>query len=276
MALRARHRPEEDRRRAGPDPARTGRAHDAEPLLRVASARAGLRAGDAREPRQAIELVQRCLDDALESGVRLDLTELQARELRHTLLADLEGFLRDEAASDVTFVPRRLEVAFGSDRAAPELQRGLDARRRPLALREDRPDRHRPVQRPRHRPGLQVGQGRALARGTSTATFGCRSPSTSSRFAISWASSRSEASTARSPGSGSPAGCCASPRATTSPASRRTTTSTRTLSGLRSRLPGSELRVRPADPRRRRAARSERRRLPGVVRPLADVPGGRA
>jgi RecB family exonuclease len=73
----------------------------------------------------AIPLVHRCLDDALESGVRLDLTDLQAAELRHTLRADLEGFLRDEAASGVGFVPRRLEVAFGSERAAPELQRGL-------------------------------------------------------------------------------------------------------------------------------------------------------
>jgi ATP-dependent helicase/nuclease subunit B len=73
----------------------------------------------------AIELVHRCLDAALESGVRLDLTDLQEAELRHTLRSDLEGFLRDEAASEVQFVPRRLEVAFGSERAAPELQRGL-------------------------------------------------------------------------------------------------------------------------------------------------------
>ena len=73
----------------------------------------------------ALALVRRCLDDALESGVRLDLTDLQAAELRQSLLADLEGFVRDEAESDVQFVPRRLEVSFGSDRAAPELQRGL-------------------------------------------------------------------------------------------------------------------------------------------------------
>ena len=73
----------------------------------------------------ALGLVRRCLDDALESGVRLDLTDLQAAELRQSLLADLEGFVRDEAESDVPFVPRRLEVSFGSDRAAPELQRGL-------------------------------------------------------------------------------------------------------------------------------------------------------
>ncbi len=73
----------------------------------------------------ALELVRRCLDAALASGVRLDLTELQEAELRHTLLADLEGFVRDEAASEVAFVPRKLEVSFGSERAAPELQRGL-------------------------------------------------------------------------------------------------------------------------------------------------------
>jgi len=73
----------------------------------------------------ALVLVRRCLDDALASGVKLDLTDLQAAELRQSLLADLEGFVRDEAASEVAFVPRRLEVSFGSDRAAPELQRGL-------------------------------------------------------------------------------------------------------------------------------------------------------
>ncbi len=73
----------------------------------------------------ALGLVRTCLDEALASGVRLDLTDLQAAELRQSLLADLEGFVRDEAESDVAFVPRRLEVAFGSDRAAPELQRGL-------------------------------------------------------------------------------------------------------------------------------------------------------
>jgi hypothetical protein len=73
----------------------------------------------------ALDLVRRCLDESLESGVKLDLTELQAAELRQTLLTDLEAFVRDEAASEVGFVPRRFEVGFGSDRAAPELQRGL-------------------------------------------------------------------------------------------------------------------------------------------------------
>jgi ATP-dependent helicase/DNAse subunit B len=73
----------------------------------------------------ALGLVRRCLDEALESGVRLELTALQEAELRQTLLSDLEGFVRDEAAWGVVFEPRRLEVSFGSERAAPELQRGL-------------------------------------------------------------------------------------------------------------------------------------------------------
>lgn len=75
---------------------------------------------------RATEVMRRCLDDALQSGVRLELTELQAAELRQSLLRDLEGFVRDEAESPVGFVPRRFEVSFGSERAAPELQRGLD------------------------------------------------------------------------------------------------------------------------------------------------------
>ena len=74
---------------------------------------------------RALDLVRRSLDESLESGVKLDLTDLQAAELRQTLLSDLEGFVRDEAVSEVEFVPRRFEVGFGSERAAPELQRGL-------------------------------------------------------------------------------------------------------------------------------------------------------
>src|SRR5206468_10056441 len=51
--------------------------------------------------------------------------ELQQRELRHGLWRDLEAFVREDAASESPLVPRRFEVLFGSDRAAPELQRGL-------------------------------------------------------------------------------------------------------------------------------------------------------
>jgi len=74
---------------------------------------------------QAVGFLRRCLDDALRGGVRLELTELQAAELEESLWRDLEGFVRDEAASPLQLVPRQFEVAFGSDRSAPQLQRGL-------------------------------------------------------------------------------------------------------------------------------------------------------
>jgi ATP-dependent helicase/DNAse subunit B len=74
---------------------------------------------------QAVGFLRRCLDDALRGGVRLELTELQAAELEEGLWRDLEGFVRDEASSPLELLPRRFEVSFGSDRSAPELQRGL-------------------------------------------------------------------------------------------------------------------------------------------------------
>jgi ATP-dependent helicase/nuclease subunit B len=80
----------------------------------------------AENVEQALGFLRRCLDDALRGGVRLELTELQAAELEESLWRDLEGFARDEAVSPLGLVPRRFEVAFGSDRSAPELQRGLD------------------------------------------------------------------------------------------------------------------------------------------------------
>jgi hypothetical protein len=109
----------------------------------------------------AVQLIHRCLDDALESGVRLDLTDLQAAELRHTLRSDLEGFLRDEAASEVQFVPDGSRLRSARNERLPSCSADFP-HRRPLALREDRPDRRRPVQCARHRAGLQVGKGRAL------------------------------------------------------------------------------------------------------------------
>jgi len=74
---------------------------------------------------QARGFLRRCLDDALRGGVRLDLTDLQEAELDQSLWRDLQGFLEDEARCPHDFVPRRFEVSFGSDRSAPELQRGL-------------------------------------------------------------------------------------------------------------------------------------------------------
>jgi ATP-dependent helicase/DNAse subunit B len=73
----------------------------------------------------AVAYLRRCLDTAIE-GVRMELTELQQRELKHGLWRDLEAFVREDAASEAPLVPRRFEVLFGSERAAPELQRGLE------------------------------------------------------------------------------------------------------------------------------------------------------
>ncbi len=75
---------------------------------------------------EAVAFMHECLADALESGVRLDLTELDERELAEGLRHDLEQFVRREAELELPLVPRRFEVLFGSERAAPELQRGLE------------------------------------------------------------------------------------------------------------------------------------------------------
>jgi PD-(D/E)XK nuclease superfamily protein len=56
----------------------------------------------------------------------MEMTEMQRRELDQTLWRDLEAFVRAEAGSNLRLVPRRFEVGFGTERAAPELQRGLE------------------------------------------------------------------------------------------------------------------------------------------------------
>jgi ATP-dependent helicase/DNAse subunit B len=73
----------------------------------------------------AVRLMRACLDEALQ-GVRMEMTEMQARELDQTLWRDLEALVHEEATAELPLVPRRFEVAFGSERAAPELQRGLE------------------------------------------------------------------------------------------------------------------------------------------------------
>jgi ATP-dependent helicase/nuclease subunit B len=73
----------------------------------------------------ALAFLNECLEGAL-TGVRMEMTELERRELEESLRRDLEQLVRDEAASDLPLVPRRFEVSFGSERSAPELQRGLE------------------------------------------------------------------------------------------------------------------------------------------------------
>ncbi len=73
----------------------------------------------------ATGLMRRCLDESI-AGVRMDLTEMQLRELDQTLWRDLVALVEEECDSELSLVPRRFEVSFGSERAAPELQRGLE------------------------------------------------------------------------------------------------------------------------------------------------------
>ncbi len=73
----------------------------------------------------ATALMRRCLDEAL-AGVRMDLDEIQQRELDQTLWRDLAALVAEECESPSPLVPRRFEVSFGGERAAPELQRGLE------------------------------------------------------------------------------------------------------------------------------------------------------
>jgi len=73
----------------------------------------------------ALRFLARCLDGAVD-GVRMEMTDLQRRELRAGLWRDLEQVIREEANGASPLVPRRFEVGFGSERSAPELQRGLD------------------------------------------------------------------------------------------------------------------------------------------------------
>ena len=80
---------------------------------------------DERVADDAARLMRACLDEAIQ-GVRMEMTEMQARELDQTLWRDLEAVVYEEAESKLTLVPRRFELLFGSERAAPELQRGLD------------------------------------------------------------------------------------------------------------------------------------------------------
>jgi ATP-dependent helicase/DNAse subunit B len=88
---------------------------------------------------EALEFMRDCLGEAM-AGVRMELTDLQRRELEQGLLRDLEAFLRDEAASELQLVPRRFEVSFGSERSPQELQRGLDLGTFTLSGKIDRID----------------------------------------------------------------------------------------------------------------------------------------
>ena len=68
---------------------------------------------------EAVELMHECVEEALESGLRIDADDLERRELGQGLRRDLEQLVRADAAAASTFVPRELEVSFKSYELAP-------------------------------------------------------------------------------------------------------------------------------------------------------------
>src|SRR6185503_8923980 len=56
---------------------------------------------DERIADDAVRLMRACLDEALQ-GVRMDMTEMQARELDQSLWRDLEAVVRSECESELT------------------------------------------------------------------------------------------------------------------------------------------------------------------------------
>jgi ATP-dependent helicase/nuclease subunit B len=94
---------------------------------------------EAERVEDAVRFMRACLDDAL-AGVRMDMTELQRRELDQTLWRDLEALVRAEAETPLPLVPRRFEVSFGSDRSPEGLKRGLDLGGMTLSGKIDRID----------------------------------------------------------------------------------------------------------------------------------------
>ena len=223
----------------------------------------------------ALAFLARCLDEAFGSGVRLELGEVEAAELREGLRRDLERFVRDEAESPLALRAAAVRARVRHRPLGARAAARARARRRALRQRQDRPDRHRPAQRARDRPGLQVGQGLVLGapdrRGAPAAGAALHARAARPR--------RDRAARRRLPGAlrarGPRAGCCAPRRATSCRASRRTTTSTRTqfwgqVETARGRALARRARIRAGE----RRARPAGRRVPDLVRPLDDVPGG--
>ncbi len=127
-----------------PEGARRRARHPGEPRGRAALPRA-LPRRRARVGRAARSRRGRCGRAAREPPPRPRAVRPRARRSRSS-----------------TFLPRRFEVGFGTDRSAPGAAARARARRGALRQREDRPDRHRPAERARDRAGLQVREGLVL------------------------------------------------------------------------------------------------------------------
>ncbi len=70
---------------------------------------------------EAVGLMHECVEEALDSGLRIDANDLERRELGQGLRRDLEQLVRADAAAASTFVPRELEVSFKSYELAPDV-----------------------------------------------------------------------------------------------------------------------------------------------------------
>ena len=211
----------------------------------------------------ALVFLRECLDDALVAHVRFDLPELRAQRAR----AGPRARPREARAPGGGVRARRscrsrFEVSFGSERSAPELQRGLELDGFAVSGKIDRIDPTRsapagssattsparradgPRDRPRAPPADPALHARPARPGRDRAAR--------------------RRSTARSPATRAPRGLLRDEAArTTCRASCRTTTSTRRTSGVGSSArastrAGSSARIR----RRRRPPRPARRRCP--------------
>src|SRR6266566_3874753 len=258
-------------RRAGRrEAARLRRAHRAPPILRRAAE------GGRDRPRRG---------GACRGGRALDAA-LPRRRARGSAHGD-DRPAAPRAAPDAVARPRGARSRRGGVQAParPAPLRGrlrqrprrarAAARPRPRRrdpLREDRPDRRRSVQRARDRAGLQVGEERPL---------GGRD-----REGAAPADPALHARAPRPRGDGAARRRLSAARRRTQGARLAALGRGRDAAGLRQdRLPrrgrvlgagregeGDRARLRAADPTRRREARPEERRVPGLVRPLDRLP----
>ena len=122
----------------------------------------GIERVDADRLDDALAFLRTCLAEAIDSGVWIELGDLQRRAGRGALARSRELRARGgRVAARARPAPVRGRLRLRPVGArAPERPPG----RRLLAGREDRPHRPRSLQRARDRPGLQVGEDCALGR----------------------------------------------------------------------------------------------------------------
>ncbi len=163
VALRARRRPEDDRRRGRCDAARQASRTRRCTRSTAACRRSSAPIASRPENLDAGSVVSRALPRR-----RARAAACGSSSARSTLPSCARGCGATSSGSS----PRRRSPELGSCRGASRSASAATARRpscsagsssaTALSQRQDRPDRRRPVQRARDRAGLQVGQGLAL------------------------------------------------------------------------------------------------------------------